>query len=835
MTIRNLNFLFAPQSIVLIVSSQTPETITDVLTRNIFTGGFKGEIFSINGKDKTSEGRTTYPDITSLPQTVDLAVIAAPPETVPWLIDQLGRQGTKAVVVVASGFSPIGEPKGQQVNSAMLSAAKPHLLRIIGPNSLGVMVPGVGLNGGTGHIQPLPGKLAFVSQSGAVLRVVLDWATSRQIGFSHCVSLGDMADVDFGDMLDYLANDFSTRAILLYMENISSPRKFLSAARAAARNKPVIVVKAGRHRENNLAEVSDCQTINGSDAIYDAVFRRAGILRVRDMQALFDAVQTLAMTRQVTGDRLTIVTNGGGIGVMAADMLIDRGGRLAELGQQSRQHLDKILPARPFGNPLEIVSDAADSNFSQILSILDHDNQTDAILVLYCASDFSSSTATAQAVINTLLSRRSTYRQKAILTCWLGDESAAEARRLFNANNIPTYATPTEAVRGFMQIVRYMKSQEMLMETPPSIPESFTPDRARARQILTGALAENRFFLTETETRALLCAYGIAVGDSLAKISSSADAQPQAQIHEFMIGMAHDAVFGPILTIGHGGLAAEVIDDKTLTLPPLNMHLAYDAITQTRVGKLLQGYSGQPGTALENIALTLIKVSQLVCDFGEIVELQLNPLLAGNHGVQVVKARIKVAQTKAAPADRLAILPYPKELEETLRLPDGQQLLIRPIRPEDEPNFQKIFAGMTPEEIRLRFLHPMNTMPHSLAARLTQIDYDREMSLVVEGKSATGQAELYGMVQITADPDKERAEFAIMLHHDMTGLGLGPMLLRRIIEYARKVKIGEVFGEVLSDNRAMLKLCRVFGFTVKSDREDPGIMQVCLKLKDSER
>ena len=811
MTIRNLNFLFAPGSVALIDADKTPTTLAGVVTNNVLQAGFTGRIFAVTPHDRTISGIPSYPDIAHLPQAIDLAIIIAPPATIPPMISELGEKGAKAAIVISTGFSQNTQSFDEKLTKAMLAAAHPYLLRIIGPDCQGVMVPGISLNAGAGPIQPLPGNLAFVSQSGAILTTVLDWATSRKIGFSHCVSLGNMADVDFGDMLDYLANDYSTRAILMYMENLSSARKFLSAARAAARNKPVIVVKAGRYKKSSPADSCRDGISSGSDALYDAVFRRAGILRVRDMQALFDAVQTLAMTRQVTGDRLAIVTNGGGIGVMAADTLLDRGGRLAQWGQQTRESLAKILPASPWSNPLEIAGDAVDSNYGQILPILDLDKDTDAILVLYCPTALTSSTAAAQAIIETIHCRRSSYRQKALLTCWLGEESGAEARRLFTENNIPTYATPTEATRGFMQIVRYMQSQEMLLETPPSIPESFLPDRAGARQIIAGALADNRSLLHEAETTALLTAYTIAVVDT---------SEPQAQGHVLMIGMAHDALFGPVLLLG----------DKILTLPPLNMHLAYDAIAQARVGKLLPGYPGKPGAERESIALTLVKVSQLVCDFGEIIELQLHLLPAGNYGVQGINARIKVARTEAAPDDRLAILPYPKELEETLRLPDGQSLLIRPIRPEDEPNFQKIFAAMTPEEIRLRFLHPMNTMPHSLAARLTQIDYDREMSLVVEGRSATGEAELYGVVQITADPDKERAEFAIMLPHDMTGLGLGPMLLRRIIDYARKVGIGEVFGEVLSDNRAMLKLCRVFGFTVKSDREDPGVMQVCLKL-----
>ena len=831
MTIRNLNFLFAPSSVALIGASESSGTIAGALTSNIFGAGFNGQVFPVNPRQKSIAGVVSYPDISALPHPPDLAVIVTPLETIPELIGELGNKGTKAAVVVTPGFPENSESQDRELRHAMLTAARPHLLRIIGPGCLGVIVPGIGLNAGSGHIQPLPGNLAFVSQSGAVLTTVLEWATSRKIGFSHCISLGEMVDVDFGDMLDYLANDFSTRAILLYIENITSSRKFLSAARAAARNKPVIVVKAGRYAESSQAMVAHGCSLTGTDAIYEAVFRRAGILRVRDLQALFDAVQTLAMTRQVAGNRLAIITNGSGMGVMAADTLIDRGGRLAVLGQQTMASLFELLPSNwSRDNPIDIVSDAADNHFRDALKILDQDKGTDAILVLYCPTAETSSNAAAQAVMHTVKSRTSTYRQKPILTCWLGDESAIEARREFAKNNVPTYAIPTEAVRGFMQIVRYRESQEMLMETPASIAESFKPDTAGARQIIAYALAQNRSWLTSAEVRELLVAYTIPCIDSQITTSPITMTEQHPNAHELMIGMVDDPLFGPILIVGHGGVAADVIADKALALPPLNMHLAHDMLTHTRVYKLLLGYPGMPGADLESIALTLVKVSQLISDIAEIAELNINPLLADEHGVLVVDAQVKVIKTECAAADRLAILPYPKELEENLRLPDGQALLIRPIRPEDEPNFQKIFAGLTPEEIRLRFLHPMNTMPHSLAARLTQIDYDREMSLVVEGKSSVGEAELYGVVQITADPDKERAEFAIMLLHDMTGLGLGPMLLRRIIEYARSQGIREIFGEVLNDNRSMLKLCRVFGFAVKSDREDPGVKQVLLKL-----
>jgi acetyltransferase len=527
-------------------------------------------------------------------------------------------------------------------------------------------------------------------------------------------------------------------------------------------------------------------------------------------------------------------------------------------------------------------------------SPLINDKKIDAVLVLNCPTAIASSTEAAQAVIDTLQNRISTYNRTVVLTCWMGDGSALEARRLFTENHIPTYTTPAEAIRGFMQIVRYRKSQEMLMETPPNIPEAFTPDLTRARQIINKTLDENRPWLTESEAKGVLAAYAIPVVETyeaaspneaakLAKkiggpialkilspdITHKSDVggvslnletpdvvrenatamfervsnlRPDAKFqgftvqpmihrphsHELIVGMVDDTLFGPVLLVGHGGVGVEVIGDKALALAPLNMHLAHEVIARTRIYRLLQGYRDRPRAHLDSIALTLVKVSQLVCDIADIVELDINPLLADENGVIALDARIKVVKATRPAADRLAILPYPKELEEILSLPDGQTLLIRPIRPEDEPNFQKIFESLSLEDIRLRFLHPMKILSHSLAAQLTQINYDREMALVVEGNNKEGEKELYGVVRIIADPDNERAEFAILLRHDMTGLG--PMLLRRIIDYATERGIGEIFGDVLSDNRSILKLCRVFGFRVKSDRDDPGVMQVSLKI-----
>jgi len=897
MTVRNLSFMFNPSAVALVGASQRPGAIGALLARNLVSAGFKGDIFPVNPNYRTIEGLATYPDVDSLPKTPDLAVIATPPDTVPGLIEDFGRRGTRAAVVITAGFGEGGSEKGERLCADMLDVARPHLLRIVGPNCLGIMVPGVGLNASFGHVQPLSGNIAFVAQSGAIQTSVLDWATSKGIGFSHFVSVGDMSDVDFGDMLDYLTADYRAKAILLYIEAVTHARKFMSAARAAARVKPVIVVKAGRHLEGARAAASHTGALAGADDVYDAAFQRAGMLRVMDMQALFDAVETLAMSHRFSGDRLAILTNGGGVGVLATDVLIDKKGRLAELSPETLARLNSALPRTwSHNNPVDIIGDAPPDRYTHALTALLEDKGVDAILVLNCPTAVSSSTEAARAVVDTLKASGSKAGSRGIFTSWLGIDYASEARKIFAENRIPTYETPADAVRGFMQMVRYRRSQEMLMETPPAIPEVFVPKTDNAREIVDKALSEGRNWLTETEAKAVLAAYQIPVvqtfeastpeqaGQIAARIGGPValkvlspdithksdvggvaldlaseelvrktartmldrirENQPEARLsgftvqpmihrpnaHELIVGISDDVQFGPVILFGQGGTAVEVIQDKAIALPPLNMHLAREVMTRTRIYRLLEGYRGRPAADLESIALTLVKVSQLISDIGDIAELDINPLLADEQGVVALDARMKVVRTNRPASRRLAIRPYPKELEEMLTLSDGQTLLLRPIRPEDEPALQALFANLSMEEIRLRFLHAMKVLSHKLAARLTQIDYDREVAMVLCEPAAQKEPELYGVVRFAADPDNERAEFAILLRRDMTGMGLGPMLMRRLIDYAKNRGIGELFGEVLAENRSMLRLSKAFGFTKRRDPEEPGVMIVSLAL-----
>jgi acetyltransferase len=897
MTVRNLDSVLRPSSIALIGASRRERSIGRVVARNLFNAGFDGPIMPVNPKERSIEGVLCYPDVASLPVTPDFAVIATPPDTVAGLIDALGRRGARGAVVITAGFGEGGEAEGKARAQELLDAARPHLLRVVGPNCLGVMVPGRGVNASFVHVAPKAGDIAFLAQSGAVLTSVVDWAAARGIGFSHLVSLGDMADVDFGDLLDYLAADPQVRAILLYVEAVTHARKFMSAARAAARAKPVIVIKAGRTEEAAKAASSHTGALAGSDAVYDAAFRRAGMLRVDDLDELFEAVETLASGVRIQGDRLAILTNGGGIGVLATDTLVEEGGRLARLSPETVERLHGVLPPTwSKGNPVDIIGDAPGERYAHSLRILLEDPGADAVLVLNCPTAVADSADAARAVVDAMKAVPS-YARKPILTSWLGEGAAAEARRMFGAERIPTHETPGKAVRAFMHLVRYRRNQEMLMETPPSASGEFPADQDAVRRLVDAALAEDREWLSEDEAKSVLAAYGVPTvrtvraagpdeaaaaaerlgGPVALKILSPdithksdvggvalhlvgadqvreaaermrervAAIKPEARLegftvqemaqkpdaHELIVGMAEDELFGPVILFGQGGTAVEVLKDKALGLPPLNANLAREMISRTRVSKLLEGYRSRPAAKVEEIARTLIRVSQLVADVPEIAELDVNPLFADHEGVLALDARIRVAPARLPTTRRLAIRPYPKRLEQEVRLSDGTELLLRPIRPEDEPLIHAMFARLTPEDIRLRFFAPMKALSHQAAARMTQIDYDREMALVAVERGADGAPEIMGVVRISADPDNVRAEYAVLVRSDFKGHGLGWRLMNEILRYARERGLRVVHGQVLRENTTMLRICRELGFVRRDDPDDPGVVEVEIDLE----
>ncbi|MFO1188816.1 MAG: bifunctional acetate--CoA ligase family protein/GNAT family N-acetyltransferase [Alphaproteobacteria bacterium] len=875
MSIRNLDSLFKPRSIAVFGASNRPGSIGAVLIRNLIAGGFAGPVLPVNPNAEAIAGVLAYRDTASLPFAPDLAVICTPPGTVPGLIADLAARGSRAAVVITAGLARLKDENGTTCQARMLEAARPSTFRILGPNCVGLLVPGLGLNASFAHTGALPGKIAFVSQSGALCTEVLDWAKSRKIGFSHFVSLGDSADVDFGDTIDYLASDPETRAILLYIEAVTAARKFMSAARAAARNKPVLVIKAGRVAEGARAAASHTGALAGADDVYDAAFRRAGMLRVHDTDTLFSMVEALARVPRFGGDRLAIVTNGGGPGVLATDDLVIGGGRLATLSAPSMAALDAVLPATwSRGNPIDIIGDAQPDRYVAALDVVLADPEVDAVLAMYAPTAIAPPTEIARRIVPSLKASK-----KAVLTSWLGTDWVAPARRLFEEAGIASFESPHKAVGAFLHMTEYWRNQEALLETPAGTGIA-NPDRALAAAIVQRALAEGRRQLNEPEAKAVLAAYGVPVvetrivGDAASartvamamgfpvalkilspdishksdvggvaldlgsadEVVAAAEAmqsrvaslRPDARLagftvqrmarrpraHELIVGAATDRLFGPVILFGQGGTAVEVVADKAVGLPPLNDVLARQLVDRTRVARLLRGYRDRPAADLPAIGHTLVAVSQLVCDLAEIVELDINPLLADDHGVVALDARITLAPAAKPGDSRLAIKPYPRELEETRTLTDGQAVVLRPIRPEDEPAHQAFFSRLDPADVRFRFFGMVRSLDHTQMARLTQIDYDREMAFVAmpAGKLLAG-GETWGVVRVVADPDNYRAEFALIVRSDLTGKGLGYALLDKMVRYCRGRAMHEIVGIVLADNPRMLALAEALGFT----------------------
>jgi acetyltransferase len=899
MSTYRLEHLMSPRSVALIGASAQVGSVGNAVFRNLRDGGFPGAIYAVNPRHAEIEGRPAFRSLRHLPEIPDLAVIASPAKTVPDIIAEAGQRGVCAAIVLTAG---LGRGPGS-ASAAMEASARSTGLRIVGPNCLGVISPRAKLNASFVATMPKAGDLALISQSGGVAAGLVEWAATRDIGFSSVVSIGDAIDVDFGDLLDYFVLDRATRAILLYIESIRAARKFMSAARAAARAKPVIVVKAGRHQPGARAAATHTGALAGSDAVYDAAFRRAGLLRVLDLDALFAAAETLAHVTTLHGKRLAILTNGGGLGVLAADRLADFGGTLAGLSEQATARLDAVLPpAWSRANPVDIIGDARAERYRAALDILLEDPDNDAILVMNVPTALSSAADCAAGVIESVQAHRSrTQAPKPLFAAWIGSSKANAST--FDAGGIPDYETESEAVQGFMHLVAYREAQDALMQTPPSVPADLIPDPKSGRAIVEAALASGSTWLDPVAATQLLTAYGIPIapavlarnpdeaaqaaapllaaeGAVVVKIMSpdiqhksdiggvqlnltdahavrtvtsnilrrAHELRPDADIRgvtihpmirrpqarELIVGIADDSIFGPIVVFGSGGTAVEVIDDKALALPPLDLNLAQQMIARTRVSRILKAYRDVPAADELAAALVLVKLSQLVADIPEIRELDINPLLADSSGVIATDARVavaKLATRRAGPFHpRFVIQPYPKEWERRLTI-DGLPALVRPVRAEDEELFRSFLAKISEADLRLRFFAPVKEFTHAFIARLTQIDYARAMALVAISEE-TG--EMLGVVRLHADPNYQTGEYAILVRSDLQGRGLGWQLMELIISYARWLGLRTIEGQVLSENQQMLAMCDQLGFTTRSDPSDRGVKIVSLALQSAE-
>ncbi len=896
MTIRNLEYLFKPRSIAVVGRGKPAGNSDATVEFNLIEGGFKGPVMPVNPDHQSISGVLAYKDVASLPVVPELAILTTPLEEAPALIGELGARGTKAVLLLSrevlqdhrgAKTALLSQDmlrkypdEGESLKQKILEAARPYLLRVMGPDHLGYAVPSANVNASLNSTRPLPGHIALLCQSAAIMRSVIDWATGRNIGFSHAISVGMRWDVDFGDLLDYLLRDSNTRAILMYMENTRNRRKFVSAARAAARVKPVIVLKPRDFRAGPV-----------EDAVYDAVFQRAGLLRVNNIEQLFGAAETLATTKPVYSNRLTILSNSYSLALLTSDTLLRHGGHLAEISEATRTQLARdCRPGYPIENPVDLGDTASPDDYGKALDLLLQEPGTDGVLIIHAPASVGRSLESARAVVERAKSRR------LIMTCWVGESTVEPARDLFKEAHVPTYEAPGEAVEAFMRLAQHRRNQELLMETPPSIPEEFTPDTETARRIIQIALTAGRRRLNAYETSQVLNAYEIPVtplhfaatpeaatdlalemgGQVALKILSPdivkksdvggvafnlknplevlvaatemlkrvRELAPEAVIdgfavqpmqvrhgaYELMIGVRTGRRFGPVIFFGHGGTEAEVIDDIAYALPPLNMQLARDLMSRTRLYHRLVSNRGRP-VDLDAVALTLIKVSQMVVDLAEVVELEINPIWTDASGLLVLDANILIEPSTLPAAQRLAISPYPKQLERICDLPDGRSLLIRPILPEDEPELKELIRRMPLEDVRMRFFQPLRELPHEMAARLTQLDYEREMAFVVtEPNSLPGKGKIWGAVRCNADPNLEKAEYAILIDRAMTGLGMGPMLMRYIIDHAKRLGIKELYGEVLRENESMLRLNRALNFQIHSSPDDPGIVHVSLPL-----
>lgn len=892
MSIRHLQQLLEPASVVVIGASDRPGSVGTTVWRNLRAGAFKGVICGVNPSHATLDGVTIYPTVADLPVAAELAIVCTPPASVPQLIAELGELGTKAAIVMTAGLTATQK-------QAMLDAARAHVLRLLGPNCLGLLSPHIGLNASFAHTGALPGHMAFVSQSGALVTAVLDWASSRHIGFSHMVSVGERADVDFGDLLDHLASDAHTHSILLYVESIESPRKFMSAARAAARNKPVIVVKAGRSAHGVKAAASHTGALAGSDMVFDAAIRRAGMLRVDTLQELFMAAETLAHfgARPLNalpraGDEcLTLMTNGGGAGVMAADAAAAAGVPLRELSAELIAQLDAVLPATwSRGNPVDIIGDAPVQRYTQTLQALLADDAGGTVLLMHAPTAIVSSHDIAAA-----LAPVAHEHPGRVMACWLGEPSVAEARRLFVEAGVPDYATPEEAVHAFAMVATYRRNQAMLLEAPAAT-ENAAPDLAAARRCVQAALTDGREMLDEFEAKSLLKAYGIPTVATLAvapnaaaaveaaatlgypvvlkirspDISHKSDAGgvalnladatalrqaadtmlatlraalPAAALdgftvqpmlpgplgQELIVGASIDPMFGPVLLFGAGGTAVEVLADRAIALPPLNRVLARELISRTRMSRLLAGYRNHPPAKLDAVCDVLMAVSQMLADIPELAELDINPLWADDHGVMALDARVRLSATAPAGAEHFAITPYPAELTQTLTW-EGEPLVIRPIRPEDEPQHRAFIESLSPGDLRLRFFSSRRDLPRSEIARLTQIDYAREMAFIAVQTGMDGAPHTLGVVRALSDPDNIEAEFAIIVRSDQQSRGLGAVLLRKMVDYLKSRGTQRMVAMVRSDNRAMLELADSVGCVIDAASRDTDELHLVLKL-----
>ena len=904
MSTRFLHHFFEPRTLAIFGASEKPESQGGLVLRNVQEGGFKGKIWAVNlrGYD-TVHGEMCVRHVTDLPEIPDLAVVCSPIEGVPKLIQQLGSFGVKAAIVL-SGGAYLDRNKGNKgsIRERMLKAARASGIRLLGPECMGIIVPGKKLNASYASQQVKAGRVAYIGQSGMLANAMIDWAAGRDVGFSHLITVGDSVDVLLPDLIDYI-NQFSpAQAILLHLERVKDAQHFMTALRDASRNRLVVAIKSGRTTESDISGMPPTPGITNRDTVFDAAFSRAGVVRVNDSDELIDALETLSRMKPLKGDRLAVVSNGLGPAMLAIDKLISAGGKLAQftVDTQHTLHKNQVDISKPGENPVDLGGNATPQRFVEALEIVAGDPNVDAVLVVHAPTRLAPSLTTAQA----LVANRKKFRRN-LLISWMGLKEALKARHECNISGIPTYTSPEKAVNAFMHMVDYQRVQVLLQEIPPSLPFSTSKEiRAECRTLIEKAKEQGRQTLYHSESAKVLEAYGIETAPSLYvnsqqeamdaartfsgpkalkvvhegncrpyryrkhphKISSGllqdlesptdvgegflrlgekvSDKFPHYQIREYCLqpmqrgkhsmqicaGITRDPVFGPLIVFGIGGYKVNILADRQVALPPLNMSLAADVVGRTHAGSLLREHSADPQRDIHRLCQLLVKLSQMSSDLPELRGLELNPLLLNRDGMIAVDFAIDLG----TPA-RFAIMPYPEELREWVTLKNGWKVEARPIRAEDAPLITNFHGQLSEESIRFRYFHNKADLSNRDLSMLSHINYDRQMAFIAEHQLDDGSKQMLGVVRVWNDPDNIRTEFSVIIRDDLQGLGIGSLLMNKMIDYCRRIGTLEMIGKIMVDNHPMRALMKHLGFKVRYNMEEQVIDAVMrLNEPDSE-
>ncbi|MBI5444208.1 MAG: bifunctional acetate--CoA ligase family protein/GNAT family N-acetyltransferase [Deltaproteobacteria bacterium] len=876
MGVRNLESLFKPSSVAVVGATPKESAVGHAVLKNLIDAGFEGPIYPINPKHSELLGRTCYPSLSAVGQRIELVVIAVPIAMVPAVVEEAGNVGCRAAIVISAGGREVGA-EGLQIENRILEVAARAGIRMLGPNCLGIIVPDAKLNASFAAHTCYPGEVALVSQSGAICTIILDRAMEAKIGFSHFVSIGSMADVDFADLIDYLGSDPKVTSIVIYIEAIKNVRKFMSATRAVSRVKPIIVVKAGRSDAGAKAAASHTGSLVGDDEVYDAAFARAGIIRVRKLIELFDCAEALAKQGRPRGPRVAILTNAGGPGVMTADALKDWDRTPAELSPETIRALDEVLPpAWSHGDPVDILGDAPAERYRDAAKVLLSAPEVDSVIVLLAPQAMTDATAVAREIVPVI--QEATTPACAV---WMGGPSVARGVELLHEAGVPVFETPERAVNTLMYMFRYSHNLGLLQETPPNFPANLPFDRNLARVIVDSALARGQLVLTETEAKALLAAYRIPVNRTEVATSEALAAEragqlgypvvlkihsrdithkteakgiqlnlhnaqdvrsayrrvlenaraykPDAHIlgvtlqpmlervdYEVIVGSKKDPDFGPTILFGMGGILTEVLRDKAIGLPPMNLLLARRLIESTKIFQLLRGYRNRPAANLPLLEEVIVRLAYLVTDCPEVAELDINPLALSGQQVVAVDARAVLEPVTVKSPDHLVIRPYPTQYETHWVMENGTPVLLRPVRPEDEPMLQEFFGGLSAETLYFRFFHLIKSMRHDQLARFCQVDYDREIALVAV-EEPPGREKVLALCHLYVQPAWEEAEFAVVVGDPYQRQGLGRRISSFGMELVKQKGIQRITGVVLPENEGMLSLAKKLGFTAIRD------------------